>query len=367
MSSNTSNHPAVSRRGSSGGAPQNWYQTNFALVLVSMIVAVVIVSLVWPWDEIQQTVTKDFCITYQVELPESEHLIVKEYENYSDCPQDSSNRGVAIRAQFEGPVRLLKKLEEKEKSLGGWAPISVSVKPKNTTGWQSFGVSYQRVEELDQRFSSKSIRLVNESEWPKTGRYKVVEVEKRVLRISPTLDTDHTDEVRYEANADPKEVVVWVEKGMLTPSIPTEVIETGGAEQDDVIEDVKLNLPAHVSLVRPEDETIRVELLVTPKRERRLLQPIAITLRNNRVSGYDVTAEPPFVAVQVTIDATQRDKMDAFNNVTASIDIRDASVETQEETAYEVTLRGLPSWVNAEEDITIQPPKAKLLYEKKGE
>lgn len=349
------------------GAPQNWYQTNFALVLVSMIVAVVIVLLVWPWDEIQQTVTKDFCITYQVELPESEHLIVKEYENYSDCPQDSSNQGVAIRAQFEGPVRLLKKLEDKERSLGGWAPISVSVKPKNITGWQSFGVSFQRIEELDRRFSSKSIRLVNENEWPKTGRYKAVEVERRVLRISPRLDTEHTDEVRYEAVADPKEVEAWVEKNVLTPSIPTEVIETGGADQDEIIKDVKLNMPAHVSLLRPEDAVIRVELLVTPKRERRLLQPIAITLRNNRVSGYDVSPEPPFVAVQVTVDATRRDKLDAFNKVTASIDIRGASSDAHEETAYEVTLRGLPSWVNAEKDITIQPPKAKLLFEQKGE
>lgn len=360
----------------------NWYQTSSALFVVSLIVATILVWTSWPWTEILKKDTEYFCFNYEVEAKEGYVVTGYKGEEHPDCEGKGVGTGFMVRVELRGYPRMLKRLKELELAQG-WIPLKQVLSDEfkgDVSGTPKITVADPMSElvQIDKQFerlvvvgSDKDTHVPGAASrnGPKIDPAQVeVRIEKIVsvyLRVVPnTVGEPAEGFLEGASSVVPKEIEVRVpqSKKDTYEFVKTVPLDVSNRQENHTFTDVRLQLPEFTKVREGTELKVEVSVDILPKRKWVLLEPVKVTLQNSRVPGYTVRSEPTYVAIHVRMDENRDEKR--LKSIRAVVDARQQSVDRNETRNADVTLTGLPSWVDADVDVAYMPREVKLTYEK---
>lgn len=359
MSQRTSTPSGAGSR-KSGGSPRNWYQTRFALAVVSIIVAAIIVLLTWPWEEVLERDQATFCFAYEVELVDEEEpqtrivtqyrqeIIPKGCERYagdnhyvadttespdvadpSAAPdgeepraedadtQRLTKRSVAwIAATVEGPRRHIERLKDQRHR---WSAIHGTVDPTSDAhGWQSVEVNAEneraKIEELDPRF--RRVKFLGTR--AQTIDYKVESLKTRTLAVEVVREGNPPEGFQIiRVRVEPSHVDVRAPESELERRSSLQTAPVNLAEITDTSTRFarEIRLPSTFALLEGEPDTVDVRVDVRPTKSSLLLPPLEIQLRNNKFADGILHAVPASISLQAHIDVNLIEDVDEEDSV----------------------------------------------------
>lgn len=366
----------------------NWYQTSSALFVVSLIVAAVLVWTSWDWSDILRKETEHFCFNYQVVAKDGYVVTGYEGTEHEDCAGKAVGGGFMVRVELRGYPRLLKRLKDIERTQG-WLPLSQVLSDdyqSDASGAREIPVAdpMPQILNIDKQFKRLTVVGSDDDVRPQgtSGRrgrgIEPVEVEviiEKIVSVYLRVDPDTVGEpaegfLEGAATVAPKEIEVRVpeSKKDTYEFVKTVSLDVSNRQENHVFTDVRLQLPEFTKVRGDKEPTVEVTVEILPKRKWVLLEPVKVTLQNSRVPGYIVRSEPEYVAIQVRMDETRDETR--LKGVRAIVNAEQQPVEENETRNAEVSLGGLPSWVDLAEDaedVKFLPREVRLIYEKNAD